>query len=187
MADLLVFGCRAGAYAAAFAREHGAAAIDERAAEVAATRCLAPLERGEPAGGAAEAPYAIQHELQRVMQDQVGIVRTEAEMREALAAIGRLRERAGRVLVPGNRQYNPGWHTTLDLHNLLTVSEAVARAALERRESRGAHTRVEYPESDKQLGTVNVVIRRRNGQMTVLQEGIPPLPDELKRIVEGGV
>jgi succinate dehydrogenase / fumarate reductase flavoprotein subunit len=184
LSDLLVFGCRAGAYAAAFAREHGAAAIDERAAEVAATRCLAPLERGEPAGGAAEAPYAIQHELQRVMQDQVGIVRTEAEMREALAAIGRLRERAGRVLVPGNRQYNPGWHTALDLHNLLTVSEAVTRSALERRESRGAHFREDCPAKSEEFARFNHVIAKgADGAMAVRREPLVPLSDEHRRII----
>ena len=89
--------------------------------------------------------------------------------------------------VEGHRQYNPGWNTAIDLKNLLTVSEAVTRAALERRESRGAHTRVEFPDSDKQLGTVNVIVRKRDGAMTVVQEPIPPMPDDLKRIVEGDV
>src|ERR1700758_1408011 len=93
--------------------------------------------------------------------------------------------RAARVAVEGNRQYNPGWNTAIDLGNLLTVSEAVTRSALERRESRGAHTRVEFPESDKQLGTVNVIVRKRDGTMTVAQEPIPPMPETLKRIIDG--
>src|SRR5207245_9892416 len=84
-----------------------------------------------------------------------------------------------------NRQYNPGWNTAIDLKNLLTVSEAVTRAALERRESRGAHTRVEYPDSDKHFGTVSVIVRRQGDRMTVAQEPIPPLPDELRRVGEG--
>ncbi len=90
-------------------------------------------------------------------------------------------------MVEGNRQYNPGWNTAIDLKNLLTVSEAVTRAALERRESRGAHMRVEYPDSDKRFGTIDVVVRRQGERMTVVQEPIPPLPDELRRVVEGEV
>src|SRR5437667_410997 len=92
---------------------------------------------------------------------------------------------AARLAVEGNRQYNPGWNTAIDLKNLLTVSEAVTRAALERRESRGAHTRVEYPDSDKHFGTVSVIVRRQGDRMTVAQEPIPPLPDELRRVGEG--
>ncbi|TMA62248.1 MAG: fumarate reductase/succinate dehydrogenase flavoprotein subunit, partial [Deltaproteobacteria bacterium] len=84
-----------------------------------------------------------------------------------------------------NRQYNPGWHTALDLRNLLTVSEAVTRAAIARRESRGAHTRVEYPDSDARLGGVNVVVRRQGDVMAVLEEPIPPVPEELRHILEG--
>ncbi len=88
-------------------------------------------------------------------------------------------------MVEGNRQYNPGWNTAIDLKNLLTVSEAVTRAALERRESRGAHMRVEYPDSDKHFGTVDVIVRRQGERMTVVEGPIAPLPDELRRVVEG--
>ncbi|HZM00931.1 MAG TPA: fumarate reductase/succinate dehydrogenase flavoprotein subunit [Planctomycetota bacterium] len=192
LSDLLVFGCRAGAYAAAFAREHGAGRVDERQAEAAAARCLAPLERGggdsgagEGAGGAAESPYAIQHELQRLMQDKVGIVRTESEMRVALEAIGRLAERAARVAVPGNRHYNPGWHTALDLHSLLTVSEAVTRSALERQESRGAHFREDCPAKSAEFARFNHVARKgEGGEMTIRREPLVAQSAEQRQIIE---
>ena len=102
---------------------------------------------------------------------------TEEKLRARLRAVG----------VSGSRQYNPGWHTTLDLQNLLTVSEAVTRAALERRESRGAHTRVEHPGSDDRFGEVNVIIRRRNGKMVVERERLPQVPSDMKEILEGNV
>src|SRR4029077_10068900 len=111
--------------------------------------------------------------------------RSPDDLNTALGEIEKLRARAARVGGVGHQQFNPGWHTALDLRNLLTVSEAVTRAALERRESRGAHTRVDHPDSDKQFGTVNVVVRRRDGKMTVAQEPIPPVPDELRRVLEG--
>ena len=120
-----------------------------------------------------------------MMGTYVGIARTEHDLQTALAELGQLRARAARVGSDGHRQYNPGWHTALDLRNLLTVSEAVTRAALERRESRGAHTRVEYPDSDKQFGGVNVIVRRDGDSMTVSQEPLGAVPDELKRVLEG--
>src|SRR6185295_1969354 len=104
-------------------------------------RALAPFERG----AAGENPYAVQHDLQAMMQDLVGIVRKEAEMQQALEKLAGLRERAGRAGITGNREYNNGWHTAIDLHNLLTVSEAVTMAAIERKESRGAHFRDDFP------------------------------------------
>jgi succinate dehydrogenase / fumarate reductase flavoprotein subunit len=184
LSDLLVFGCRAGAYAAAFATEHGAGTIDEAQAQAAAVRCLAPLERGAGSGGA-EVPYAIQHELQGVMQDKVGIVRKEQEMLEALEVIGRLRERAERIAVPGNRQYNPGWHTALDVHSLLTVAEAVARSALERKESRGAHFREDCPDKSEEYARFNHVLRKgADGRMTIRREPVVALSDEQRRIIE---
>jgi len=144
---------------------------------------LAPFEQT----GGGENPYAVQEALQDMMGAYVGIARKEDDLRTALAELEKLRARAARVAVEGNRQYNPGWNTAIDLKNLLTVSEAVTRAALERRESRGAHTRVEYPDSDQHFGTVNVIVRRQGDRMTVVQEPIPPLPDELRRVVEGEV
>ncbi len=184
LSDLLVFGKRAGEYAARFAREGGKTGrIDEAAVEAAAKRLLAPFERGGGPGG--EGPYQIQQELQGMMQDLVGIVRTEAEMERALEGIGRLRERAARVGVTGNREYNPGWHTALDLPNLLTVSEAVTRAALERRESRGAQFRDDYPAKDAAFGAFNIVVRKGpDGEMGISRQPLPPTSPELQAIIE---
>src|SRR5207247_978693 len=111
---------------------------------------------------------------------RAGMARKEADLGTARAELEQLRARAARVVVEGNRQYNPGWNTAIDLKNLLTVSEAVTRAALERRESRGAHMRVEYPDSDKHFGTVDVIVRRQGERMTVVQGPVAPLPDELR-------
>ena len=130
-------------------------------------------------------PEALGQRADRIREPVRGIARTADDLQSGLAALGELRARAGRVGVDGNRQYNPGWHTTLDLRNLLTVSEAVTRAALARRESRGAHTRVEHPDSDKRFGTVNVVVRRQGDAMTVVEEPIVPVPGELRDILEG--
>ncbi len=181
LSDLLVFGQRAGAYAAGFAREHEAGRVDEAQVERAAKRLFDPFDRM----GSGEGPYPIQHELQGMMQELVGIVRTGPEMERALEGISRLRERAARVAVTGNREYNPGWHTALDLHNLLTVSEAVTLAALERKESRGAQFREDYPEKDETFGKVNVVISRGpDGEMRVSREPIHAMTPEQKAIIE---
>jgi succinate dehydrogenase / fumarate reductase flavoprotein subunit len=181
LSDLLVFGKRAGEHAAAFAREHGPSNPDPAQAEAAARMALAPFDRG----AAGEGPYQVQHDLQEMMQDLVGIVRREEEMVRALEGLERLKERAARVGVAGNREYNPGWHTALDLPNLLTVSEAVTRCALERKESRGGHFRDDYPEKDAAYGTFNLVLRRGpDGEMQMTREPIPPLPPELQQIVE---
>ena len=127
----------------------------------------------------------MQYALQETMQDLVGIVRREEEMTRALGEIARLRERADGVAVGGNREYNPGWHTALDLRNLLTVSEAIARAALERRESRGGHFRDDYPEKDPAYGKFNIVVRKgESGEMVVERRTIPEMPEELKAVIE---
>ena len=181
LSDLLVFGKRAGEYAARFASTNGAARVREADAREAARIALEPFERG----GSAEGPYKIQHELQDTMQDLVGIVRTEDEMQRALACIRAFRERARRVGVGGNREYNPGWHTALDLPNLLTVSEAIARSAIERKESRGGHFREDYPDKDKAFGTFNLVVRKgADGEMTLERVPIPPMPAELQAVIE---
>jgi len=181
LSDLLVFGRRAGAGAATYARaQSGEPCVETRQVDAITAELLAPFERK-----GSESPYAVQDALQDMMGTCVGIARTADDLQNALAALGELRARAGRVGVDGNRQYNPGWHTTLDLRNLLTVSEAVTRAALARRESRGAHTRVEHPDSDKRFGTVNVVVRRQGDAMTVVEEPIVPVPGELRDILEG--
>jgi succinate dehydrogenase / fumarate reductase flavoprotein subunit len=119
------------------------------------------------------------------MQDLVGIVRTEQEMVRALSVIESLQERAQRVAVDGNREYNTGWHTALDLSNLLTVSEAITRAAIERKESRGGHFREDFPDKVKTFGEINIIIRRQSdGSMLVIREKIPEMPSELKQVVE---
>ena len=119
------------------------------------------------------------------MQDQAGIIRNEDELADAVNKIEGLKTRAEKINAPGNRQYNPGWHTALDLHNLLLVSEGVARSAIVRKESRGAHTRDDYPNKEDKFDTVNTILRKQgDGSMSVTQETIPPIPEELMQIIE---
>ena len=180
LSDLLVFGRRAGQHASQFAREHGRGQISSDQLQEAERWALEPFERSD-----GEGPFQIQSDLQEMMQDLVGIVRKESEMLQALEGFERLRQRTKRVGVVGNREYNPGWHTALDLTNLLTVSEAVVRSALERKESRGAHYREDYPSSDASFGTMNIVIRRASdGGMQLIREPIPEMPGELKQVIE---
>jgi succinate dehydrogenase / fumarate reductase, flavoprotein subunit len=180
LSDLLVFGKRAGRHAACFAKEHGVGQIDDAQIGRAAAQALAPFERTNGTG-----PYQIQQKLQDTMQDLVGIVRTESEMKHALEEIDELSKRTRAVSVPGNREYNNGWHTALDLPNLLTVSEAIARAALEREESRGAHFREDRPSKSAALGKISMVIREGpGGEMQVNREPVPEMPPELKQIIE---
>jgi succinate dehydrogenase / fumarate reductase flavoprotein subunit len=182
LSDLLVFGKRAGEFAAAFAKEHRAAGLDPTQVDVAAREALAPFERGSAAG---EGPYQIQQRLQTTMQDLVGIVRVEADLRQALERLEGFKAQAARVGVEGNREYNPGWHTALDLANLLIISEAIARAALDRRESRGGHYRDDYPKSDPGGARYNIVIQRApDGTMRLSREPIPEMPAELKQVIE---
>ncbi|MFN2324856.1 MAG: FAD-binding protein, partial [Gemmatimonadales bacterium] len=181
LSDLLVFGKRAGDHAAAFARDQPDGQIDQAEVDRLAGQALAPFERG--AGG--ESPYQVQADLQTMMQDLVGIVRREDEMQTALEHLSALRERAGRAGAIGNREYNPGWHTALDLPNLLDISEAITLAALERRESRGGHFRDDYPEKDPDAAGYNIVVQQgAGGAMTVTRAPIPPLPAALQRIIE---
>jgi succinate dehydrogenase / fumarate reductase flavoprotein subunit len=185
LSDLVVFGKRAGEHAARFASEHAAVFGKEQEEQVeeAARFALAPLERQE--GGDGHGAYAIQHELQGKMQELVGIVRSESEMKRGLEAVVALRERAKSVAAPGNREYNPGWHTALDLENLLTVSEAIARAAIERKESRGAHFREDYPAKDASWGKTTLVLSKgKSGEMELRRLPLPDPPEELKRIIE---
>jgi succinate dehydrogenase / fumarate reductase flavoprotein subunit len=180
LSDLLVFGKRAGEYAAAFAKGHGPAAVNKDQVEVAARHALEPFERS---GG--EGPYRVQRDLQQVMQDQVGIVRKQADLEKALAALPGLVARAERVAVEGNREYNPGWHTSIDLGSLLTVSEAVVRSALERKESRGGHFREDYPAKDDEFGKVNLIVRKgADGEMRLTREPVPETPADLKEIIK---
>jgi succinate dehydrogenase / fumarate reductase flavoprotein subunit len=127
----------------------------------------------------------VQQELQTMMQELVGIVRRQTEMEQALDNIEQLRARARQVGVGGNREYNPGWHTALDLENLLTISEAIARAAIERKESRGGHFREDYPEKDPDGGKFNIVIRKAaDGRMQLTREPIPAMPPPLQQVIE---
>ncbi len=180
LSDLIVFGQRAGEYAAQFVKEHGAGQVNADQVDAAARRALEPFDRG----AAGENPFAVQYELQVMMQDLVGIVRREEEMERALEGIQKLRKLADRAGINGNREYNNGWHTALDLDNLLTVSEIIARAALERKESRGAHFRDDYPEKSDQWGQVNLRVRKTAGGPEVVKVPVKPLPDELKQVIE---
>ena len=181
LSDLIVFGKRAGEYAAKFAQEHPAGRLPMDQVDAAARKALEPFERG----AAGENPFAIQHELQEFMQRLVGIVRREEEMQQALELIAKLRQRAVRAGVAGNREYNNGWHTALDLDNLLTVSELVARAALERRESRGAQFRDDYPEKSEEWGKYNLRVEKApDGSVRVERRPVVPLTEEMKQVIE---
>ena len=180
LSDLLVFGRRAGLYAALYAKNVGGRlSVDAGQVEAVARETLEPF--GRPAG---ENPYAIQAELQETMQNLVGIIRTEAELKEALKRIEALKARAKNVGAGGGRTYNPGWHTALDVRSLLTVAACCAMAALERTESRGGHTRDDHPYSDDTWGTVNVVLSEHGGGISLRREPLPKMPDELKALVQ---
>jgi succinate dehydrogenase / fumarate reductase flavoprotein subunit len=180
LSDLLVFGKRAGEHAAKFARENRTVAIDEGQVREGTEDAVRPFEHQ---GG--ENPYAVQSALQDMMQALVGIVRTEYEMEKALAGLGTLKARAAVAGVTGHREYNPGWHTAIDLRHLLTVSEAITRSAIERKESRGGHFREDYPDKAAGFGTFNIVTRKGSGgAMEVRRVPIPEMPAELKRVIE---
>ncbi|MSP92788.1 MAG: fumarate reductase/succinate dehydrogenase flavoprotein subunit [Myxococcales bacterium] len=180
LSDLIVFGKRAGEHAARFARENPAPPVDGAQVAAAQQRVLAPFERSVQGENA----YAVQHALQDTMQDLVGIVRNEDEMAEALRQIDALKVRADNVGVGGHREYNPGWHTAIDLRNLLTVSEAVTRAALLRRESRGGHFRDDFPDKDKHWGGVNLAIRKgEDGGMVVEERPVVAMTEAQQAII----
>ena len=184
LSDLLVFGKLAGEHAAKYASSASAAKIPQDAVEMSAQKALEPFAR-DAAGPSSEGAYQVQHALQQMMQELVGIVRREEEMQQALEGLSSLRSRAARVSVPGNREYNPGWHTALDLQNLLTVAEAVTRSAMERKESRGGHFRDDYPDKNTEYAGFNIVVRRGgDGSMLVERKAIPEMRDDLKQIVE---
>ena len=184
LSDLIVFGKRAGEFAAKFAKEKGDAKINMTEVEKAERSALEPFERGNTSA-TAEGPYQIQYDLQDMMQNLVGIVRREQEMETALVGIGKLKERASKVGVQGHREYNPGWHTALDLKNLLTVSEAITRSAIERKESRGGHFRDDFQNKDAAFGKVNIITKKNlDGTMSVTRRTIPAMPDELQRVIE---
>jgi succinate dehydrogenase / fumarate reductase, flavoprotein subunit len=185
LSDLLVFGKRAGEFAAKFAKEHGAGAIDGSQVESAISESLEPFDRAAKGGHDGEGPYQVQSDLQEMMQNLVGIVRREEEMARALDELAKLWKRSASVIVHGHREYNPGWHTAIDLRHLLTVSEAITRSALERKESRGGHFRNDFPNKSAADGKTNVVIRKaRDGSMKVEREPIAEMPQHLKQVIE---
>ena len=180
LSDLLVFGRRAGQYAA----EHALGlqqlpALDQEQIETTTAAALAPFEREH-----GDNPYAVHQDLQDTMQELVGIIRTEGELKAALEKLALLQDRAAGVRVEGNRQYNPGWHLALDLQSLLAVSECVATAALERKESRGGHTRDDYPKADPELGRLNIALRIQDGKLGLRREPLPEMPEDLRQLFE---
>ena len=179
LSDLLVFGRRAGLHAAEYASSVPTPRSNSRELEELAARALRPFD-----STGSENPYTLQQDLQDCMQNLVGIIRTDDELAKALEELGALRERAARVGVEGHRQYNPGWHLALDLDPLLTVSECITRAARERTESRGAETREDFPGTDPELAKVNIVVRQRDGELSLTRETLPPIPADLDALLK---
>ena len=181
LSDLLVFGRRAGVAASDFAQgRSGEPTLDDGEVERVLAEADAPFHRDE-----GESPYDVHHDLQRTMQELVGIIRTESELVQALGELDKLDDRASRLAVRGGRAYNPGWNLATDLPAMLTVSRLVTRGAIERRESRGGHTRDDYPKADPELGKVNFVQRLGgDGALAVAPEPIPPMPPELQALLE---
>ena len=180
LSDLLVFGRRAGLYAAEYVKSHtGAVNIDTAHVDGYAKELLAPFES---TGG--ENPYTVHADLQDCMQNLVGIIRTESELKNAFEVIKQLKQRSRNLKVGGNRHYNPGWHLALDLYSLLNFAEAATVAAIERKESRGGHTRDDYPSPDPKFAKVNIVVRKKDGELTIAQEPLPEMPEELKSLLE---
>ena len=179
LSDLIVFGKRAGEHAAQFAKENGHGTVEVAQIELEAKRALEPFDRD-----AGENPFNVQHDLQDMMQRLVGIVRMEEEMQEALEELQGLRQRAANASVTGNIDFNPGWHTALDLRNLFTVAEAITRSAIERKESRGGQFREDFPEKDPEFGKVNIAVKEVDGRMEISRIPIPEMPMELKAVIE---
>jgi succinate dehydrogenase / fumarate reductase, flavoprotein subunit len=180
LTDLLVFGRRAGKYAAEYAKDR-AQFPKVREDQVTEITKIATTPFDD---GGTENPYQILQDLQQSMETLVGIVRTKSDLEQSLDTLGKLKTRLGKVKVEGNRQYNPGWHYALDLRNLLICSEAVALGALNRHESRGGHTREDFPDSTPEMERVNSVIMPKNGSMDFRHVSRPPIPDELQKILD---
>jgi succinate dehydrogenase / fumarate reductase flavoprotein subunit len=179
LSDLLVFGRRAGLAAAKHAKETAAVDADPALIDAAEKYALEAFQR--PRG---ESPYAIHRDLQKTMQSLVGIFRTREDVQQALVELGKLNERWTQTSVEGSRMFNPGWHLALDLKSMLTISEAVAKSALVREESRGAHSRIDFPETSAEWGTKNNIIKRDSSGMTLRQDVKGELPAELKQILD---
>ena len=185
LSDLLVFGQRTGAAAADFAvTQADASYVDPAAVQSAATELAAPLEgHAKAAGDGGESPYRLHEELQSVMQSHVGIFRTKDDLDEAIGRIGKLRGRWPSVRISGGRAYNPGWGLVYEVRNMLIVSEAIARSAKQRRESRGAHSRLDYPELDPKWAKLNSVVRLKGDAMEVATSPVPAVPDDLRQLI----
>ena len=174
-----MFGRRAGLGAAAYSAKASAVSIDDTQIAEAERNMLAPFDRGE-----GENPYSVHRDLQETMQNLVGIFRVEEDVVKALGELEKLKQRAARMRVEGSRLFNPGWHLARDLKSMLMVSEAVARSAQARKESRGAHSRIDYPKLDEQVwGKQNNLISRDGGGMKLRQAPVKEMPDELKQIL----
>jgi len=183
LSDLIVFGKRAGEYAAKLAKETSSVKVSDAEIEAAYREAMEPFER--PAGGSSEGPYQVQYDLQNMMQKNVGIVRLQNEMEEALAGLDQLKARAAKVAVQGHLEYNPGWHTAIDLKHLLTVSEAITLCAIERKESRGGHFREDFPDKSPEAAKYNnVVVKAADGSMKLRREPIPAMREDLKQVIE---
>ena len=179
LTDLLVFGRRAGESAAEYAKSlSGMSQVNPEQVQEIERTALAPFDES-----GTENPYEIMQDLQKMMEHDSGIVRVKEEMEEGLEGLQALKQRLGKVKVEGNRQYNPGWHYAIDLHNLIAVSEAITLSALHREESRGGHTREDFPDSSAELEKVNTVVRARNGEMTWEHVPRDPLPDDLQELL----
>ncbi len=181
LSDLLVFGKRAGEYAAQFAKENNYGTVDEEKIAKAEKAALEPFEREK-----GDSPFDVQFNLQEMMQQLVGIVRNEAELLRATEHLKLIKQRTANLCVVGNREFNPGWHTALDLHNMLIVSEAITMSAIERKESRGAHFREDFPQKDDKNAKYNLIIKKDSttGEMTMRKEAVPESGEELKKIIE---
>ena len=180
LSDLLVFGKRAGEHAALFAKENNWATINQEEITSLINQATQTFERTE-----GENPFQLQYDLQEMMQDLVGIVRNEEELQHAKVELNKLIQRERNVRVIGNREYNNGWHTAQDLKNLLTVSEAITLAAIQRKESRGAHFREDFPNKDEQGGKFNSVISKgSDGQMEIGKITHPEIREDLMVIIE---
>jgi succinate dehydrogenase / fumarate reductase flavoprotein subunit len=188
LGDLLVFGKRAGEAATAYTKSLGAnrPKVDEADVKEAQQSALAPFETGFDSGEGGENPYSIQSDLQQSMNDLVGIIRTESELEQSLTEIEAFKVRAASMKVEGHRQYNPGWHLALDLRNMLIVSEAIAKAALARKESRGGHTRDDFPGPNEEWGTKNLVVNLTpdGAGVDLTEKPLPVMPEELEKYFE---
>ncbi|MBU0507954.1 fumarate reductase/succinate dehydrogenase flavoprotein subunit [bacterium] len=180
LSDLLVFGMRAGLYAAEYVKkEKPSGKVDAKDAESAISQNLSFFDRQD-----GENPYALQREIQEKMNNLAGIIRNEADLRTALKELDGLEKRARNLSVSGDRVYNPGWHVAMDLRHVLNVSRALTLAALERKESRGAHSRADFPGYDPAFAKVNVILKNDNGAMKLIQEPLSEMPEELKKLTQ---